>query len=91
MFEISFEKNADNAGEGTVYRNFLKEVDKIIRSGDSSNPGLAELSGISPNLSMQQFELEGPYRSDPDKIATQGDFMLAFVRVFWGLNEVGGF
>lgn len=89
-FFITFEREVSKAdaraGESTVYRNFLLEIDAIIASGNGGSPGMKELSGDGavghPSLTRLQFV--DLWRTDEDHRSEEGDAIGAEFRIQMG-------
>lgn len=72
----------DPAESGRLFKNTLG---RILKSADSSNPGLVELAHVAPHLSLQAMEFEGPFRCPKKQVESEGDHHYAVVVAEWGL------
>lgn len=68
-------------------RLFKNTLGDIIRSGDSDNPGLLELSIARTYAQISRVTLDALYRTDDDEYDTFGDAQAAEFSISWGVGR----
>lgn len=68
-------------------RLFKNTLGGILQSGDTSNPGLWELSITRQYTQITQMRLMALYRTGEDEIETYGDAQAAEVSIAWGVTR----
>lgn len=79
-----------NVGPGTPSeedRKIKNSIGQIVKSGDTDNPGLVELSGRGGYLAMRRIRVFGPWRCAEDEITAHGDHFAARIELEWGLRQ----
>lgn len=66
-------------------RLFLNNVGQVMQSGDTSNPGLEELSITQQYAEIREQQVQHILRTSDNESDTQGDAIAAEVRVSWGV------
>ena len=68
-------------------RLFKNTLGSIIHSGDTSSPGLWELSITRQYTQITQIRLEALFRTSPDEYDTYGDAQAAELSIAWGVTQ----
>lgn len=69
---------------GEADRQFENFIGSLIRSGDTNNPGLVELSGQAGYLNITQVDEAGPFRAAEDEQPSIGDCQWYYLQFEWG-------
>ncbi len=75
---------AEAADPGAADRSFENFLGLLMQSGDSVNPGIAELAGLPGYLNVRQMDELGPFRSREDDQPTIGDCQWYYLQLEWG-------
>lgn len=92
ILDATFERNvpAKYAEQpGVLDAQFEEFISLLLKSGNDSTPGIAELVKSEGYLNAYRIEDMGVVRSAEEIIPTQGDHQRYFIRVWWGAESRG--
>lgn len=70
-----------------VDRTFKNIIGQILQSGDTDNPGLAELNGTAGYRDWERLDFSGPVRTSDDDLPTLGDAQMCEIMVQYGTTR----
>lgn len=76
----------DAEDPGRNVRTFENFLGSLIRTGDSSAPGLLDQAATAGRLNINEITVDGPYRVPVEELPLVGDCYLAYLFIEWGVS-----